>query len=390
LVSIVAQVLGKFRASMSYDSTFMVASVRRPRFKVKGLLFQAIRAMMARLESGELSLTARMSDVFLRFRQTVLPGDAAFAQLRAKGNQVQTSHSPRLGHGKPAPRVVPAGEFNLHVPLAFPGLQGKTGQRGIVEIERDAHVEDFAGAARPVNAGLNGHHGVQQIPRPALRRLACVGLLVCAGVVASAAELRLGQAYAPPGSVVTLPGTCNAAPGTVAVQFDVGFDPAVVSVTGLAGGSSLAGHVVDQQLLAPGHWRALVYSTTNGPIAPGTMAQVQFAIATNAPDGDLPLVLGNAILAQANGQPVQPLALTDGLLRISSVGYFASATLDAGGHLELQFQGAEGRRYVLEASTNLTEWVAISTNTVVGGAITNAESDVQVFAQRFYRARLAP
>jgi hypothetical protein len=214
------------------------------------------------------------------------------------------------------------------------------------------------------------------------------GLAACGCLAVSAGELRLGQAYAPPGSVVTVPVTCNAATGTAAAQFDVSFDPAVASVAGIAGGSSLSGHLVDQQLLAPGHWRALVYSSTNGPIAPGTMAQVQFAIATNAPDGDMSLVLGNAILAQANGQPVQPLTLTDGLLRVSSAGYFASATLDTGGQLKLQFQGVEGRQYVLEASTNLTEWVLISTNTVVGGTISLVETDVYAFEQRFYRARL--
>ena len=47
------------------------------------------RPMMARLETGEVLLTARMSNIFLRFRQTVLPRDAAFAQLHAKGVMIQ-------------------------------------------------------------------------------------------------------------------------------------------------------------------------------------------------------------------------------------------------------------------------------------------------------------
>jgi hypothetical protein len=207
---------------------------------------------------------------------------------------------------------------------------------------------------------------------------------------ATAAELRLGQATVSPGAVVSVPVTCSGAPGAVGAQFDVSFDTAVASAVGMAGGSSLAGHVVDQQLLAPGHWRALVYSTTNGLIAPGTMAQIQFAIATNAPEGDLPLLLGNAIVAQANGTPVQPLALADGLLHIVSAGYFASAALDTGGQLKLQFQGTEGRQYALEASTNLTDWLAISTNTIVGGTISLVETNVYAFEQRFYRARLVP
>jgi hypothetical protein len=56
--------------------------------------------------------------------------------------------------------------------------------------------------------------------------------------------------------------------------------------------------------------------------------------------------------------------------------------------LEVQFHGADGRQYVLEASSNLTEWVEISTNTVVGGTISLVETNVYAFEQRFYRARL--
>ena len=56
----------------------------------------------------------------------------------------------------------------------------------------------------------------------------------------------------------------------------------------------------------------------------------------------------------------------------------------------MQFQGAAGRQYVLEASTNLTEWIVISTNAVVGGATSFMEADVRIFPQRFYRARLVP
>src|SRR5437773_2433961 len=101
---------------------------------------------MARLESGEVLLTARMSDVFPRFRQTVLPWDVALAQFHAEGELVQAREARRLREREPAPPVVAAREFNLHVPLAFPWAQGKIGQHGFVEIERDAHAGSLAGA----------------------------------------------------------------------------------------------------------------------------------------------------------------------------------------------------------------------------------------------------
>jgi hypothetical protein len=46
--------------------------------------------MTARLESGDVLLTTRMDDVFLRFRQTVMAGDAALAQLHAECVMVHT------------------------------------------------------------------------------------------------------------------------------------------------------------------------------------------------------------------------------------------------------------------------------------------------------------
>jgi hypothetical protein len=45
---------------------------------------------------------------------------------------------------------------------------------------------------------------------------------------------------------------------------------------------------------------------------------------------------------------------------------------------------------VFEASTNLTDWVVLGTNTVQGGTASHIESDLSVFPRRFYRTRLVP
>jgi hypothetical protein len=57
-----------------------------------------------------------------------------------------------------------------------------------------------------------------------------------------------------------------------------------------------------------------------------------------------------------------------------------------------QFQGAEGRDYVLEASTNLNVayWEVLDTNTVRGGTISFPETNMAAFPQRFYQTRLLP
>ena len=67
----------------------------------------------------------------------------------------------------------------------------------------------------------------------------------------------------------------------------------------------------------------------------------------------------------------------------------ASNMLSLTGTISNQF-GQLFDLYAVEASTNLTEWIVVSTNTVVGGTFSQVETDVHVFEQRFYRVRLVP
>jgi len=207
---------------------------------------------------------------------------------------------------------------------------------------------------------------------------------------ARAAELRLGQATAPPGAVVSVPVTVGGASGAVAAQFDVNFNPSLVSLTSVSAGNSLAGHIVDQQQLSPGQWRALVYSTTNGPISPGAVVWLSFTIPTNAPDGVVPLGMANAVVARVAGQRVQPLTQIDGALLVSSAGSFSSLTIQNGNQLHMQFQGLDGRQYAFEASTNLLDWTALRTNTAVGGFISLIETNTAAHPHRFFRAKRLP
>lgn len=154
-------------------------------------------------------------------------------------------------------------------------------------------------------------------------------MIVCVTVVGVAtfgAELRLCEVTAPPGVVVGVPVTCVGASGPVAAQFDVHFDSPAVSLAGIAPGEGLAGHVVDQQQLAVGQWRVLVYSPTNGPFAPGKVVWLNFSISTNAPDGIVPLVMTNAIVAQVVGRRVEPLQEFDGALTVRTTERIAKPT----------------------------------------------------------------
>ena len=59
-----------------------------------------------------------------------------------------------------------------------------------------------------------------------------------------------------------------------------------------------------------------------------------------------------------------------------------------GGQVQFDFTGASGRSYVIQASTNLTDWQNIRTNAGVSGPITFTDSFTN-FTRRFYRVRAA-
>ena len=78
---------------------------------------------MARLDNGEVSLTTRLVYVFQRFCQSILAGDAPFTQFHRKGVVIQRCKPRRLAERKPVFRIIAARQFNLHVALAFAGVE---------------------------------------------------------------------------------------------------------------------------------------------------------------------------------------------------------------------------------------------------------------------------
>ena len=57
-----------------------------------------------------------------------------------------------------------------------------------------------------------------------------------------------------------------------------------------------------------------------------------------------------------------------------------------GGQVRFDFTGASGRSYVIQASTNLTDWQNLRTNVGVAGPISFIDSFAN-FTRRFYRVR---
>ena len=110
--------------------------------------------MIARFERGEVLLTTRMSDVFLRFCHSVVSRYVPLSQLHSKGVEVQSGQAGRLGKRKPAPRIKAAGQLNLHMAFSLSRPKRQIGQGLLVEFERDAHRASLAPFSRGVNRPL--------------------------------------------------------------------------------------------------------------------------------------------------------------------------------------------------------------------------------------------
>jgi hypothetical protein len=62
-------------------------------------------------------------------------------------------------------------------------------------------------------------------------------------------------------------------------------------------------------------------------------------------------------------------------------------TARVGGQFALTVAGADGQQYVIEASTDLANWVPVQTNT---SPFTFVDPDTGKFSQRFYRSVYVP
>ena len=75
---------------------------------------------------------------------------------------------------------------------------------------------------------------------------------------------------------------------------------------------------------------------------------------------------------------------------IHSVAMVADPSLpEAGRQFQLHIEGPDGSSVVVEASATLSNWVPISTNTLVNGTVVGSDADAIKFPRRFYRVRAA-
>jgi hypothetical protein len=64
--------------------------------------------------------------------------------------------------------------------------------------------------------------------------------------------------------------------------------------------------------------------------------------------------------------------------------------LHSDGRVSFQITALAGRIYSIQASTNLVDWVSLSTNTATGGFLDWEDTNTARYVHRFYRARSGP
>ena len=121
---------------------------------------------------------------------------------------------------------------------------------------------------------------------------------------------------------------------------------------------------------------ALLYYTLNGTLP--TTNSFLYA-------GPLTLTNSLTLTASAFADGYNNSVLVSALFTVQPV-YFTSASFATNGQFELGFFGTAGQTYVLQASTNLVNWIPLSTNTAPTNQFMLTDPGAGNYPYRFYRA----
>jgi len=188
-----------------------------------------------------------------------------------------------------------------------------------------------------------------------------------------------------PGGTVQIPltlrGESNLPPGVVAMQADVLFDARGLLSTAPIKAAGLPGHVIASGSPINGTRRILIYSMTNAPVSSGAVASFPFVVSTATRASFFSLSLSNVILATAAALPVAS-SNSSGYITINPV--FARPD----GDVDVFLNAAPGQTYIIQATTNFSQWVNILTNTATDNIIIFTDPNAHAFPYRFYRTVL--
>lgn len=146
-----------------------------------------------------------------------------------------------------------------------------------------------------------------------------LALIALSQVAAAQVSLSLGDASVAAGQSATVNATISTDGSAVALQFDVLYDPAIVSLGTVNGGPALSGnHSISSNPISPGRDRIVITTLPVSALNSGTLAIVNFSIAGGAAAGSTPLNWGGVVISDASALPITPSALIPGTITITA------------------------------------------------------------------------
>ncbi len=193
-------------------------------------------------------------------------------------------------------------------------------------------------------------------------------------------RMRVGASRGYPATAITIPMTLTARSNIVALQADIVHDARALALASANAGTATGGNRLVSSSPAPGVRRLLLYSPDGRPLNDGEIVQLPVVVGSNIFEGVYRLTLTNVVVATAAAQPLVSTNRS-GLIVISPV------FLRQDGGVDFYLNVTSEQTYLVQASTNLTDWLTLSTNLATGPLLEMTEEEAgRVHRQRFYRA----
>ena len=150
--------------------------------------------------------------------------------------------------------------------------------------------------------------------------LLCIAgsMLLSATAAQAQVALSLGDASLAPGASGTVAAGISTDASAVALQFDVLYDPAIVSLGTVNGGDALTGsHSIASNPISAGRDRVVITTSPIASLNSGTLATLNLAIADTAVAGTTPLTFSNVVISDAAALPITPASLSPGTITVT-------------------------------------------------------------------------
>jgi RHS repeat-associated protein len=144
-------------------------------------------------------------------------------------------------------------------------------------------------------------------------------LVLLPSVAAAQVSLTLGDTTLPAGDSGSVTASISSDGSAVALQFDVLYDPALVSLGTVTGGPALTGnHSIASNPIGPGRDRIVITTSPVTALGSGVLATINLGVDTGAAAGTTPLDWDGVVISDAAAQPITPSSLTPGTITITA------------------------------------------------------------------------